>query len=380
MENNNTIFNHGSHEKRVNQLLWAITFIGLLVSIFVYIYGYTNESIIYRLVDWATTLAYALLLNRLCTIIRVYSKSKLFSALPFILFIPTLSYSLAFFIREQFQLLEIFYQTIAVISFTIDIVTVLVLLQELKNKKFIIGLKVLLNDKTENANIVSDISDDRIKTHTESKEFPQEEKTLLETVIASILIRANNSSRMISFILATMILIVIVGGSASFGTVAINEAKKVRELEIERIKLLKIVSKLEKSDTAKTEVLKRNKEIKQLIYTEYGEENSYKSILENIERQSFTSWPDIAMRITIAALTLFLIQIFFHIYKYNQQQASQLYTPAETLELFKDTGANQDELRSSLLSKLDNGPHFEKGPTSPTEQFMNMIEKAKDSK
>lgn len=201
--------------------------------------------------------------------------------------------------------------------------------------------------------------------------------TILEKVIQSILIRVSSSNRAVTFSLIIMVLMVIIGGGASFGTVALSEANKIRELEVERGNLLRLTYLLNHPDSIKDN--NHYKEIRERISLKYGNQNSYKNLLENIEKQSYISWPDIAMRITIAALTLFLVQIFFHIYKYNQQQASQLMNKAETLELFREADANQAELRTFLLSKSDFSTKFDKSPVSPTEQIINIIGKSKDS-
>lgn len=212
--------------------------------------------------------------------------------------------------------------------------------------------------------------------HDESK-IKDDTQTILEKVIQSILMRVSSSNRAVTFSLIIMVLMVIIGGGASFGTVALNEANKIRELEVERGNLLRLTYLLNHPDSIKDN--NHYKEIKERISLKYGNQNSYKNLLENIEKQSYISWPDIAMRITIAALTLFLVQIFFHIYKYNQQQSSQLMNKAETLELFREADANQAELRTFLLSKSDFSTKFDKSPVSPTEQIINIIGKAKDS-
>ena len=81
------------------------------------------------------------------------------------------------------------------------------------------------------------------------------------------------------------------------------------------------------------------------------------------------NWEHIAMRGTIAALTIFLVQIFFHIFKYNQTQESLLSSKAEVLELYKEDEPKRKDLRAYFLSKIDSNPAFSKSPKAPGTNF-----------
>lgn len=375
--NQRTISNKGTY-----QTLIIISSIGIIISFMSsYISGIEPMRIYYRIIDWCSGLALAILISKFCDYINVFSKKRTLSFLPYLILISPLLYSLDFLIVRidfgNYRYVEFFYSTVSFLSGLIQVLVTIVLIRELK----VINLLV--------ANLTSS---DKDATKSQTGKEKNNEKvdveikeqllgrgnTILDKVITSILYRANASNRVISFTLVIMLVIVAIGGSASFGTVALNEAKKIRELESERLKMLDIVHTIQTADSSK--LAERNKELREIITSRYGDENSYKNIVENIEKQSYVSWPDIAMRITIAALTLFLVQIFFHIYKYNQQQSSHLFTKAETLELYKETGADQGELRIGLLSKVDSNPKFDKAPTTPTEQFFHAINKAKDAK
>jgi hypothetical protein len=213
--------------------------------------------------------------------------------------------------------------------------------------------------------------------HDEPNQFVEKDRTGIEKVISAVALRAKSSTKMTSVSLVIMIVIVFIGGGTSIGTVALNEAGKLRELEIERLKLIKLTNTLTDTSVHKDTAFAH---IKKLIGERYGTENSYQKLIEDIQKQSYISWPDIVMRVTIAALTLFLVQVFFHIYKYNRQQSSNLFTKAEILELYKDPEADRDELRRILLSKTDPHLKFEKDPSSPSEQIIQIIEKNKDAK
>ncbi|MVM35282.1 hypothetical protein GO755_34995 [Spirosoma sp. HMF4905] len=236
-------------------------------------------------------------------------------------------------------------------------------------------------------------------------------KSAMDSVIKSMLSRAAYSTRMTNYSLFIMVILVAIGGSASLGTVALNQIDRIREIEIQRkildmqhegynraiesqivfkrrvdFALKKIIHKtsIDKEIYTQIDSLMRNyvnptseRSLSNILQEGTLGIDPYKLLLEKIERQSTISWPDITLRVAIAALTLFLVQIFFNIYKYNQQQASYLFSKAEIIELYKETEADKKDLRSGLLSKLDSGPGFGQGPTSPTEQVINIMDKVK---
>ena len=117
------------------------------------------------------------------------------------------------------------------------------------------------------------------------------------------------------------------------------------------------------------------KKVAAFIQQKFGDD--FKRSIDNLQTQSVIRWPEIALRATIAILTLFLVQVFFNIYKYNQQQTSHLYSKAETLELYRNAEAEKVEMRKGMLSKMDPAPRFERGPTPPTEQIINVLDKVK---
>ena len=85
------------------------------------------------------------------------------------------------------------------------------------------------------------------------------------------------------------------------------------------------------------------------------------------------------MRVAIAALTFFLVQVFLRIYKYNKQQNTSLLTKAEVLELFNEPGTDMKKLREILASKIEENPKFGNSPTTPIEQIIHIAEKAKSN-
>lgn len=208
------------------------------------------------------------------------------------------------------------------------------------------------------------------------KELYKDSYFALTAVIQKLRNRADDYDKMKFTTLIIMVIILFIGGAASIGTMVFDEVKNLREIEKHRILLIKTIEELELySESYEPNI----SELTTLVNQRYGDGDTYKSLIESIERQSLTSWPDIAMRVTIAALTLFLVQIFFHIYKYNQQQSSMLYNRAELLELHCEPNADINELRKSLLNKEDYLPKFDNGPESPTGKVIDVISKAQNT-
>lgn len=336
-----------SMSDRSSFLTLIVVVVGCMVitSSISYIFGTPSAWIISRLFNWVSVLVIALLLSKLCHFISLLSKRKILVVIPYLALIPSLLYSLDFLItrsNDDYALIQMYFYILSFIGVLVRVFILVVLAREL-NWFFTQAERVIVNPIEVDLRMGDNDKDGNSKDATEAemneRRLLGRGSSILDNIINSILNRAGTSTRFVYFAISAIILIVIIGGSASFGTVALNEANKVRELESERLKMLEIVNAIQTNDSSKS--AERNIEVKRIISARYGDESSYKVILENIEKQSYVSWPDIAMRMTIAALTLFLVQIFFHIYKYNQQQASQLLTKAEVLELYKEPGADQ---------------------------------------
>ena len=124
------------------------------------------------------------------------------------------------------------------------------------------------------------------------------------------------------------------------------------------------------------------KSIKESIETTFGsleDTKNYKQLLENIQKKESYNLSEIIMRVAIAALTFFLVQVFLRIYKYNKQQYTSLLTKAEVLELFNEPGTDMKKLREILASKIEENPKFGNTPTTPIEQIINIADKAKSN-
>jgi hypothetical protein len=231
------------------------------------------------------------------------------------------------------------------------------------------------------------------------------ENNVIDRVILSMLFRAEASVRTSKFSILIMIILVCIGGTASVGTVALDQFSKVRELEKHRGNLIKLSDQflgnnLRVTVTRDTSAYEDPYEgsvgsrkrfhtdiyiqdsltlasIKYTLEELYGSKDSYKDIIDKINQQSTFSTNEIIMRISIAALTLFLVQVFFHIYRFNQKQATSLFTRSEVFELHKENDADKKNLREILASKLEESPKFGKSPSTPIEQVINIAEKAK---
>lgn len=84
------------------------------------------------------------------------------------------------------------------------------------------------------------------------------------------------------------------------------------------------------------------------------------------------------MRTSIALLTIFLVQIFFNIYKYFQGHTNYLENKLETILLYLDPSVPVEQkavLRRVLLSKIGGMPNFGRTPVAPLDQLVDIAEK-----
>lgn len=227
--------------------------------------------------------------------------------------------------------------------------------------------------------------ENRLQTFSRSKnsgELLGNGTTLIYNVINSLNFRASNAIRMTNTALMMIIGIVLVGGGASIGMAAFNDIQKIRDLELARKNLVVMTNDLKevkvkmgifyRSDTAEVSELLKD------MNSKLANTSDYKTLLDSLKDKSTISWEDIAMRATIAALTLFLVQVFFQIYKFNQQQSFYLNSKAEVIELYKMEDTDKTELPKVLLEKLDANIRFGKDIATPIEQVINILAKVKD--
>jgi hypothetical protein len=213
-----------------------------------------------------------------------------------------------------------------------------------------------------------------------------------------------------------MIAIVFVGGTAAVGLLQGSEVETMRELEAERHRLLrlskgvsvskKVLNELPKSqgvlvpepekESGAAAVQKYkpiwNKETKDVVLLLYNnlteventinnyftdEDERYSQLFEKTASRAQTDWSEVAIRVTIAVLTLFLVQIFFSVYKYNRQLSAALSGKAEALEIIGENEESRDLLRGKLVSIIDQyQPGFGPAPRTPISEAIELVEKA----
>lgn len=217
----------------------------------------------------------------------------------------------------------------------------------------------------------------------------------IDRVIRSLLYRANRSEKTARLSLLAIILLVFIGGGISIGTIALDQFSKLRQLEKVRQEMLSNINRIDTTTTfiisdkdpySTTYVFRKDStiatSIKESIETTFGtfeDTKNYKQLLENLQKKESYNISEIIMRVAIAALTFFLVQVFLRIYKYNKQQNTSLLTKAEVLELFNEPGTDMKKLREILASKIEENPKFGNSPTTPIEQIINIAEKAKSN-
>lgn len=220
--------------------------------------------------------------------------------------------------------------------------------------------------------------------------------TKFDRVIKALFFRVNRSEKTAKLSLAIIVLLVFIGGSISIGTIALDQFSKLRQLEKVRQNMLSAIDQIDKrnfqfevhNSKDSTELIERQLDnvvansIQTAVEATFGsleDTKNYKQLLENIQKKESYNISEIIMRVAIAALTFFLVQVFLKIYKYNQQQSTSLLTKAEVLELFNEEGANKEKLLDLLASKLEGNPKFGNSPATPIEQIINIADKAKSN-
>lgn len=199
----------------------------------------------------------------------------------------------------------------------------------------------------------------------------------LDRVIRSVFLRSSKAERAASFSLTVMLILVLVGGMASFGLWVFTHADRIATIESERNKLISLQTEMQGLRNKSDQELKdRIDRLLKSVEQYYSTSSSYEGTLNRLSTQSQTNLADIAVRVTIAVLTIFLVQVFFSVYKYNHHLASVLAAKAEALELV----SNDDEARGELSHEAiaivkESVPGFGAQPRTPYEQAAALAEK-----
>jgi hypothetical protein len=184
-----------------------------------------------------------------------------------------------------------------------------------------------------------------------------------------------------------MSVLVIAGGTTSFGLWWVNHATTANLMEQERAKL--ISARLALSDSTSfrlhLEALHTNSESLAAFLARtdalYADSPEYKATLKTIQDQTVNSIPDTAIRVTIGVLTVFLVQIFFAIYKYTSHVAESLSSRADALQLLEESPEGAMAIRDAMAIHASAGtPVFSGGPRSPLEEAARLIRDASKRK
>jgi hypothetical protein len=201
----------------------------------------------------------------------------------------------------------------------------------------------------------------------------------INRVVRSVIGRSIKSESTARFSLTVMLILVMVGGMASFGLWAFTHADRISTLEYERSKLINLENEVkairdklgEGVDTVKPQLDRLLK----FIDDNYSDSESYKADLARLSQQSQSNYADIAIRVTIAVLTIFLVQVFFSVYKYNRHLAIMLAGKAEALELVRNDDEARKELSREVISIVkETIPGFGSHPRTPIEEAIRATE------
>lgn len=202
----------------------------------------------------------------------------------------------------------------------------------------------------------------------------------IDRVINSVIERSMKSERQANFSLTIMLILVMIGGMASFGLWAFTHADRISTLEAERNKLIALQEGFkdarDKLDPNNVELKERLDRLIKFIEQNYSNSESYKDSLSRLSQQSQTNYADIAIRVTIAVLTIFLVQVFFAVYKYNRHLANMLAAKAEALELAGNDEDSRKELSREAVSIVkESVPGFGASPRTPLEEIVQAADK-----
>jgi hypothetical protein len=202
----------------------------------------------------------------------------------------------------------------------------------------------------------------------------------VDRVIHSVLDRSAKSERTAGFSLMIMIALVMVGGMTSFGLWFLTHADRINTLEAERNKLILLQTEtkdvLDKLGPGYEDAKAQLDRLIKFIDKNYSTSTSYEATLNKLSLQSQSNYADIAIRVTIAVLTIFLVQVFFAVYKYNRHLAIMLAAKAEALELVgSDDDARKELCREAVSIVKESVPGFGQSPRTPIEEAVRTAER-----
>jgi len=215
-----------------------------------------------------------------------------------------------------------------------------------------------------------------------AKDSPGPDAAIHSYVTAAIRTRSRETADSARLSMLIMILLVLVGGGASVGLWFVSQLDRIRSLELERNKLVHLTSSLEQLSRQNTpQQAAALKQVQAFIQDNYNAAHSYEVLLRDIADKTQTSWPDIAIRATVAILTLFLVQIFFSVYKYSQHLSNLLARKAEALELLGVFAEDRQGVRKEMIAVAKEGfPGFSAGPNTPLQDVIDILDKLRKAR
>lgn len=199
----------------------------------------------------------------------------------------------------------------------------------------------------------------------------------VDRVTRSVFGRSAKAERAASFSLGVMLTLVFVGGMASFGLWVFTHADRIATIENETHKLLALEAEMEGlRDNPDQELKDRVNRLLDFVKQNYKTTETLEATLNRLTVQSQTNLADIAVRVTIAVLTIFLVQVFFAVYKYNRHLGSVLAAKAEALELAaNDEDARRELSHEAIAIVKESVPGFGPQPRTLYQQAVGVAEK-----
>jgi hypothetical protein len=199
--------------------------------------------------------------------------------------------------------------------------------------------------------------------------------------------RAELARGIAKFALGAMMAIVLLGLGLSLGLWAFSAIDRTKGLAMaagdlrravsETSRLRAVLDKIGPLGVGQTDaalmvdgVRKSLEAIGQSIPTDPVVEAAAKSY---VDAQSRTNWGDVAIRITVAVLSLFLVQVFFSVYKYAMIAAMRLSERLDgIIALSRDKSPEAKAKLLHLLASADGGS-FGREPTLPIKDILPLL-------
>lgn len=234
-----------------------------------------------------------------------------------------------------------------------------------------------------------------------SAPIPHSERTVKHDLIERI-----NTGKLYSNVMLGIIFVIVgFGVFFSVGTVSLDEYRAIKELENDKVSIMRSWKSIEENSAGVRNVIRSlsttpttdahiNFVKESVDQFNANVVNNGQVLISKIDtlgsanlldrlnkiQENRIRWDGIIMRVSLALITVFLVQIFFNVYKYYQVQINVLQNKLEAIKLYEKT-EDVDEnkyLRKTVIDNVNTTSNFGKPPASPIDQILKTAEMMKD--